>query len=106
VELTALEQRVMLAVIGLHPDAYGVSIQDHIKDRTGREPSIGSIYASLERLTQKGFVASRHGEATATRGGKRKLHFTVTAPGRHALRQSLQAIRSLSHGLGWKEAAI
>jgi PadR family transcriptional regulator, regulatory protein PadR len=106
VELTALEQQVMLAVIGLHPDAYGVSIQDHIKGRTGREPSIGSIYASLERLTQKGFVASRQGEATATRGGKRKLHFTVTAPGQHALRQSLQAISSLSHGLGWKEAAI
>jgi PadR family transcriptional regulator, regulatory protein PadR len=102
VELTALEQQIMLAIIGLHPTAYGVSIQDHIKDRTGREPSIGSIYASLDRLEQKGFVASRQGEATAERGGKRKLYFTVTAPGERTLKQSLRGLDSLRRGL--KEA--
>jgi DNA-binding PadR family transcriptional regulator len=43
---------------------------------------------------------------TKERGGKRKLYFTITAPGQHTLRQSLQAIHSLSHGLRWKGAAI
>ncbi|HWN49992.1 MAG TPA: helix-turn-helix transcriptional regulator [Xanthobacteraceae bacterium] len=105
-ELTSLEQQLLLAVLGLHPNAYGVSIQEHIKDRTGREPSTGSIYASLDRLEEKGFVRSRQSEPTKERGGKRKLYFTITAPGQHALRQSLQAIDSLSHGLRWKGAAI
>ena len=105
-ELTTLEQHLLLAIIGLHPNAYGVSIQDHIRERTGREPSTGSIYASLDRLEEKGFVKSRQGEATAERGGKRKLYFTITAPGQHALRQSLQAIDALSHGLRWKGAAV
>jgi DNA-binding PadR family transcriptional regulator len=105
-ELTTLEQHLLLAVLGLHPNAYGVSIQEHIKERTGREPSTGSIYASLDRLEEKGFVKSRHGEPTKERGGKRKLYFTITAPGQQALRQSLQAVHSLSHGLGLKGAAV
>lgn len=105
-ELTTLEQHLLLAIIGLHPSAYGISIQDHIKDRTGREPSIGSVYASLDRLEEKGFVSSRQGEPTAERGGKRKLYFTITSPGQHSLRQSLQAIDSLSRCLRWKAATI
>ena len=105
-ELTTLEQHLLLAIIGLHPNAYGVSIQEHIKERTGREPSTGSVYASLDRLEEKGFVKSRQGEATPERGGKRKLYFTITAPGQYALRQSLQAIDGLRHGLRLKGAAI
>src|SRR5258708_31529727 len=105
-ELTTLEQHLLLAIIGLHPTAYGVSLQDHIKARTGREPSTGSIYASLDRLEEKGFVKTRQGEPTKERGGKRKLYFTITAPGQHTLRQSLQAIHSLSDGLRWRGAAI
>lgn len=105
-ELTALEQQLMLAIIGLHPTAYGVAIQDHIQERTGREPSLGSIYASLDRLEEKGFIVSRQGEPTPARGGKRKLYFTVTAPGLLALRQSLRAINALRRGLRWAEATI
>jgi PadR family transcriptional regulator PadR len=102
--LGLLEQQVMLAVMGLHPDAYGVSIQAHIARRTGTEPSIGSIYAALDRLAEKGYVKSRHGEPTPERGGRRKLYFTLTAPGQFALRQSLEAVASLRRGLRWKEA--
>jgi PadR family transcriptional regulator, regulatory protein PadR len=105
-ELTTLEQHLLLAIIALHPNGYGVAIQDHIKERTGREPSTGSIYASLDRLEEKGFVKTRQGEPTKQRGGKRKLYFTITTPGQHTLRQSLQAIHSLSHGLRWKGAAV
>jgi PadR family transcriptional regulator, regulatory protein PadR len=105
-ELTTLEQHLLLAVLGLHPNAYGVSIQDHIKERTGRESSTGSVYASLDRLEEKGFVKSRQGEATAERGGKRKLYFTITAPGQRVLRESLQAIDALRGGLVWKGAAV
>jgi DNA-binding PadR family transcriptional regulator len=83
-----------------------VSIQEHIKERTGREPSTGSIYASLDRLEEKGFVKSRQGEATPERGGKRKLYFSITAPGRRALTESLQAIDALSYGRRLKGAVV
>jgi DNA-binding PadR family transcriptional regulator len=99
-----LEQQVMLAIMGLQPSAYGVSIADHIKQRAGYEPSVGSIYATLERLEEKGFVKSRQGEITPTRGGKRKLYFTVTATGQHTLRESLEVISSLKRGIRWTEA--
>src|ERR1700730_15720767 len=94
-ELTTLEQHLLLAIIGLHPNAYGVSIQDHIKELTGREPSTGSVYAGLDRLEEKGFVNSRQGEPTKERGGKRKLYFTITKPGQRALKQALEAIDAL-----------
>jgi PadR family transcriptional regulator, regulatory protein PadR len=102
--LSSLEQHLLLAVIGLHPNAYGVSIQDYIKERTGHEYSTGSIYASLDRLEEKGFVKPRQGEATKERGGKAKLYFTITAPGQHTLRRSLQAIDVLRQGLVWGAA--
>ena len=104
--LSTLEQHLLLAVVGLHPNAYGVSVQDYIKERTGREYSTGSIYASLDRLEEKGFIESRQGEPTKERGGKRKLYFKITAPGQHTLRESLQAIDGLRQGIAWKGAVI
>jgi DNA-binding PadR family transcriptional regulator len=102
--ISALEQQVLLAVVALHPNAYGVSIQERINDRTGKQPSIGSIYAALDRLEDKGFVNSRESEPTPERGGRRKFYFTVTAIGQHTLKESLQAISSLQRGLRWREA--
>jgi PadR family transcriptional regulator PadR len=102
--ISALEQHVLLAIVALHPDAYGISIQDYIERRAGYEPSIGSIYAALDRLEGKGFVRSRHGEKTPERGGRRKLHFTMTALGQATLRESLRAISSLQRGLRWGAA--
>jgi DNA-binding PadR family transcriptional regulator len=103
-ELSALEQQVLLAVIGLHPNAYGISIADHVERRAGYEPPVGSIYAAIDRLVEKGYVRTRQGEPTAARRGKRKLYVTITAPGQIALEQSLRAISSLSRGLRLKES--
>jgi PadR family transcriptional regulator len=100
----ALEQQILMAVVALHPDAYGISIQDHIRQRTGHQHSIGSIYAGLDRLGEKGFVRSRLGESTPERGGRRKLYVTVTASGQATLQESLRAIASMQRGLRWREA--
>ncbi len=100
----ALEQHVLMAIVALHPDAYGVSIQDHILRRVGYRHSIGSIYAALGRLEDKGYIRSRQGEVTRERGGRAKLYFTVTAAGQATLRESLRAISSLQRGLRWREA--
>src|SRR5216683_1866309 len=62
--------------------------------------SYPNTVAHVRRL-ETNSLATRQGEATKERGGKRKLYFTITAPGQHTLRQSLQAIHSLRHGLRW-----
>src|SRR5262249_32340039 len=103
-DIGLLEQQVMLAILRLHPNAYGVSVQEQIAERTGRTHSFGAIYAALDRLEEKGFIKSRHGQPTAESGGRRKLHFTLTAPGQLALDQSLRAIDSLRQGLRLKGA--
>jgi PadR family transcriptional regulator PadR len=93
--LRQLEQFVMLAILRLQPTAYGVSLQQELESRTGREYSTGAIYAALDRLEDKGFVKSKQGEATRERGGRAKLYFSLTAPGQVALQASLNAVDNL-----------
>ncbi len=101
IDLSVIEQEIMLAILWQHPNAYGVSIRDLIKARAGKEHSFGSIYAVLERLEDKGLLASREGEATATQGGRKKQFFTVSAPGRRALAHSQQTMEKMAKGLDW-----
>jgi PadR family transcriptional regulator, regulatory protein PadR len=104
--LSSAEQQMMLAVQRLHPNAYGVTIASELEGRTGRSYSIGYIYATLHRLKERGFVTSQQGEPTAERGGRRKMFFTLTAPGQVALSRSLAALDSLRAGLAWEEGAL
>lgn len=97
-DLTLVEQQMLLAIMRLHPNAYGVSIRDEIKARTGKEYSFGSVYAVLERLEDGGLIASREGEATAVRGGRKKLYFTISGNGQNALHSSLRALDALRVG--------
>src|ERR1700730_6656239 len=97
-ELSALEQQVLLAILRRHPNAYGVSIRDEIKQETATEISFGSIYAVLDRLEQRGFVSSREGAATAVRGGRKKLLFTITGSGQSALDHAIKALDALRAG--------
>ncbi|TDX61942.1 PadR family transcriptional regulator [Methylosinus sp. sav-2] len=98
-DLTLVEQQMLLAIMRLHPNAYGVSIRDEIKARTGKEYSFGSVYAVLERLEDGGLITSREGEATAARGGRKKLYFTITGVGQTALQRSLTAVDAMRAGL-------
>ena len=94
------EQLVLLALVQLGADAYGLSVQREIAQRTGRATTFGTVYTTLARLEEKGLVDSRLGEPTAERGGRRKKYFQINAEGRRAIRQSLRAIRQMAQGLG------
>jgi DNA-binding PadR family transcriptional regulator len=97
--LGSLEQIVLLALVRLGEDAYGVTVRMEIEKRTDRNLSIGAIYATLARLEAKGYVSSQTGEPTAERGGRAKRHFRVEAAGLRALRASQRAIENMSAGL-------
>lgn len=97
--LGELEQSILLAVMRLGDGAYGLSIREELEQRAGRNLSHGAAYATLDRLVGKGYLESRLGDSTPSRGGKRKRYFSVTAAGVEALRVSREALISLWSGL-------
>ena len=99
VVLGEFEQLILLALVRQGRGAYGVSICDDISSRTGRDVSLGAVYKTLERLEDKGLVASRLGDPTPERGGRRKRHYRVLAAGERALKGSLGALRRMTSGL-------
>jgi DNA-binding PadR family transcriptional regulator len=84
-EIGPFEYEVLATLIAQPRDAYGLTIRDRIKERSGNEPSVGAIYTVLERLEQKGMVSSAWGEPTAERGGRRKRLYKIEAPGELAV---------------------
>lgn len=97
--LGEFEQIVLLAILRLADGAYGVSIRQEIRDRTGRNTVPGALYTTLDRLEQKGLVASRLGEPTPERGGRAKRYYDVTAAGLMAVERAQRSYQSLLQGL-------
>ena len=97
--LGTTELMVLLAILRLREEAYGVPIAREISSHSGKDVLLGSIYAALARLERKGLVASRLGEPSAERGGRAKRYFRVTAAGRREAVQIRGAVLSLSQGV-------
>jgi PadR family transcriptional regulator PadR len=93
------EQRILFALIRLGADAYGVTIRQEIETRTGRAVSAGALYTALARLEKRGFVASRLGEPTPERGGKRKRLYTVHPAGERAIARAYESLRLMASGM-------
>jgi PadR family transcriptional regulator, regulatory protein PadR len=91
--LGEFELMILLTVIHLGDEAYGVPISRELEKQRGRDVSVGSVYAALDRLEGKGLVASSLGDPTPERGGKAKRYFRVTKEG---LRQVHETRRVLS----------
>ena len=97
--LVEFEHIIILALLRLEERAYGVTVRQEIELRTKREVSIGAVYATLDRLEQKGYVKSRHGDPTPERGGRSKRFFRVTAKGMAAANRTHRAFESMLEGL-------
>jgi DNA-binding PadR family transcriptional regulator len=87
-DLGDLEHLVLLAILRLGADAYGIPILEEVCARSGRAVSRATVYVALKRLEQKGLVTSRLGDSTPERGGRAKRYFTLRAAGLKALRES------------------
>ena len=97
--LGEFEQLVLLAVLRLQDDAYGVPIRREIEHRTGRSLTVGALYRTLDRLEDKGYVSSRFGDPTPERGGRSRRYFTVRPLGLRTLRASRDALAAMWDGL-------
>ena len=96
--LGELEHLILLAILRLGDQAYGVPILREIEERSGRRLNPGSIYPTLDRLERKGLVRSRMGTVTRERGGRAKRFFRLEPAGLERLRATRALFQSMSRG--------
>jgi PadR family transcriptional regulator PadR len=97
--LGEFETLVLMAVLRLDKDAYGMRIHQEIETRARRRCSYGALYTTLDRLEQKGYVSSKVGEPTAERGGRAKKFFQVEGLGAATLKQNFRATLRMAEGI-------
>jgi PadR family transcriptional regulator, regulatory protein PadR len=85
--LSRKEEFVLLAVLRLRDQAYGVPVRDFVSQSTGKYWSIGAIYDVLDRLTRKKLVTAETGAPIPERGGKARRFYRVTRKGYEALEE-------------------
>jgi DNA-binding PadR family transcriptional regulator len=93
--LGEFELMILLAVIHLGEQAYGVPISRELEVHRGRDVSVGSVYAALERLEGKGLVSSVLGDPTPERGGKAKRFFRITKEGLRMVNETRRVLTRL-----------
>jgi PadR family transcriptional regulator, regulatory protein PadR len=97
--LTDFELMILLSILRLGDEAYGVPIAREIETTGGRGVVLAAVYAALDRLEANGLVSSSIGEPTPERGGRAKKFFDVTPTGLRAVRQTQQALTKLWSGI-------
>ncbi|WP_405282498.1 helix-turn-helix transcriptional regulator [Gaopeijia maritima] len=90
--LGEFEQMVLLAILHVEGETYGVPIMEEIERRTGRSVSRAAVYVTLRRLEKRGLVTSWMGEPTGERGGKARRCVKVEEAGLERLRESREAM--------------
>lgn len=89
-ELSKNEELILLSIWKLEDNAYGATLRERYQTITGRTLNFGSLYNTLYLLVRKGLIQSRESEATAKKGGRRKILYSLTPDGRIALREAYQ----------------
>jgi DNA-binding PadR family transcriptional regulator len=97
--LGEFEHMVLLSIMRLGADAYGLAIREELESVAGRSPSSGSLYTTLDRMERKGLLESYAGEASGERGGRARRYVRVTPAGRALLARSRGALMALWDGL-------
>lgn len=93
--LGEFEELVLLTVAAQHDEAYGVSIKESLEEKLEKKINISAIHVALKRMTEKGFVSSRFGGITNSRGGRRKKFYVITALGKQMLDQNYELRTSI-----------
>ena len=97
--LGQFEQLVLLSILQLDADAFGVQIRDELESRTGRKVSRGALYTTLDRLEAKGILEWEMTDSTPERGGLARRRFKVMPSGIEELKRSRELLMGLWSGL-------
>ena len=93
--LGEFELMILLTILRLGDEAYGVPLSRELSLSRGRRVSVGSVYAALDRLESKGLIASSLGEATPERGGRAKRYFRLTEQGLRSIHETRSVLNKL-----------
>ena len=91
--LGEFQELILMTIVVLQEDAYGLEIQRDLESRLNERLSVGAIQTALKRMEEKGFLSSEWGEATKKRGGKRKRIYKAT-PYAYQVLHEMRDIRS------------
>jgi DNA-binding PadR family transcriptional regulator len=96
VSLGQFEQIVLTAILTLKDNAYGVTIHAKVEDLSRpKRVALGAVYATLDRLEDKGLIASWLSDPTPERGGRSKRHYRLEKSGERALHESVLAAKRI-----------
>lgn len=97
--LGAFEEIVLLALVHLGDDAYGMTIRREIEERAKRTVSIGAVYSTLDRLETKGLISSRYANGSEARRGRARRYFKLEPEGARSLERSREILANMRRGL-------
>lgn len=98
-KLGEFEQLVLLAILRLDDDAYGMTVRRELEETAQRKVTLGAVYSTLDRLEKKGLVTSWHTDPDPVRGGHPRRYFDVTADGRLALSERERMMQRMWRGV-------
>ena len=97
--LSRADEILLLTILRLGDDAYGVSIVRDVHARTGKNLKLGGLWVSLDILAKRGLVSKSMGDPTPKRGGRSKIYYALTPMGLEALKKVSDFNRSLWEGI-------
>jgi DNA-binding PadR family transcriptional regulator len=97
--LTKNEEIILLSIIRIEDNAYGVSIKKKIEELTGNDWNYGLLYATLDQLVKKGLLIKKEGKPMPERGGRRKIYYTISTTGHRALEETYRLQLALWDGV-------
>jgi DNA-binding PadR family transcriptional regulator len=97
--LGEFELILLLAVIRLGDEAYGVTIRQTIEATTGRNVSAGAVYTALSRLEARGCVTSTQGETAPERTGMRRRYYRVEPLGAQHVTRAMRHVEAMARGV-------
>jgi len=97
--VTRNEEIVLVSVLKLRDNAYGVGIKGQIRELTGEDWNYGLLYCTLDQLARKGLLIKKEGQPLPERGGRRKIFYSISASGRRALANAYELKKTLWEGI-------
>jgi DNA-binding PadR family transcriptional regulator len=84
--ITRLEEVILITILRLEGDAYGVPITRQVSETTGKKYSMGALYSSLDQLNRKGYVSKSTISFAGEARGRSRTYYSLTSEGRAVLR--------------------
>lgn len=98
-QITKNEEILLLTVLRIKKNAYGVSIKEEIKKLTRNDWNYGQLYSTLDQLVKKGLLNKKEGKPFPERGGRRKIFYSISPAGKQALEEAYKLKEAIWDGI-------